>query len=372
MNKNEINALEEGKINTGLILPSVDSRNAIYEDQFLLGGQTKKESRNWSNLMPPKKWQGYFPFCVAYMMRAVIYALNKANDAHEPEISPIGLFFRGGGGPSGSRLDSVANESKDNGAIFELDKPTPDYDNTMGFMLDQWEKLKKYGLDVKPEALERAKYNKIKSFSFVETNNLNSMMDALDYSPLGIAVPVYKNYFFADKGFTASSNPIWHAVMLVKMFNDGSKVIFDSLHYSKDFTGFHILPPDYPVGFAMSYRDLPDDWKNKNIAKEIFPNAYDRYHKQPIDSEKEKAFALELRRLVETYPDPGIRTIAGRFWVVMVNAALYGGYSCTVKGPDGKDYFAYKEKGSDLANALYHFRRHGSFPFDFNKLRINN
>jgi len=355
--------------------PVVDPRIAQYDAIFPLGGPVL-DSKSWRSMMPPHRWQAPYPFCVSYSFYALIYALNKAYDKREPVISPVHAFFRAGGSRSGSFIDQHAQNGVNEGFVYEEDKVTPSLEknNLNGYWPATdaaWEALRIYALKVTNEAIAKAGQNKLKSYSVVSVTNIQATIDALDYTPLVLALPIHNNYQDAMNGWTPKDNPLWHAVVCTQRFADGSWEVFDSLKDSAKFDGFRRLPADYPVGFAMAFRDLPDTWKEtqKTWLEQQYPNAYNQYGKPRLPLHEEQRLAFKLRALVESYPDAGIRTIAGKYWTVLVNAALYGGFSYTVTGPDGLEYFAWRDKGSDIANCLYHFRRYGVFPLNFDRLR---
>ena len=352
----------------GALPPLLNPGAPHYDTVFPVGAATLADSKDWASFMPPFRWQGWYPFCVAFGSTAINYALNLAGDNRRPILSPAWLFFRGGGSPYGSIVENLAAVERNVGVVYEADKPMPTLD---AFSYSTWDKLQEYAENVPDAALAKAAENKLAGNSYVDPNNLPAVIDALAHSPIGIVVPVHHNYFDAMNGWTPSAKPELHYVVLRQQLADGTRRIFDSLTQKQGFDGFHDLPADYPVNFGMSYRDLPTGWQatQAQTIQQQYAAAYNHYGQPRLPLVQEQALATKLRTLVESYPDTGIRTIAGKYWIVLVNAALYGGYSYTVKGPDGRDYFAYGSHGSDLANALYQYRRTGKFPFDFNKLR---
>lgn len=344
----------DAEMNPGLQVSPVDHRDAQYDAVFPVGGEIRA-SKDWSDKMPNFRNQGWIPACTAFATRAIKYALDGGL------VSAIYLFFKSGGWKSGNYAHAPAAEMVANGTLDEIRKPYP---NANDYTYDTWEKLKSDSLETTAEAVEEGKKHKLASYSFVPMSSAQAVVDALEHSPLALCVPIHQGYFTATQGWTPRANPAWHLVALCQRKADGTLVLFDSLGQSANFDGFHELPPDYPVGVAVSVRDLPDDWKErqKTWLETQFPNAYVQYGKPRMPLDVEQTKALKLRKLVESYPDKGIRGIAARFWIVLLNAWMYGGYSATVVGPDGKDYFAYNENGSDIANALYHYRRTGEFP----------
>lgn len=358
----------EQHIRPGLIPSPVDPRAAQYEAVFELGGPSApRASRSWREFMPAFRWQHSLPTCASHAQTAVQYGMNLEAGEGRLLCSPINLFVRANGSIGGSRLDSNAEVAATT-PILESDKPYP---ASGVYSADTWAAMRGYALAVPEGAAERGLPARIKSYQWITPTNTAAILDAMEHSPLVLGIQVHRNYFHADAGWTVLPNAPWHAVVGVEYQADGSWLIFDSLTQSAGYDGFHVLPPDYPVGFAMSYRDMPSTWKEdqRTWLERLYPDAYLHYGLPRKPLAEEQAFAFRLKALVEGYPDVGIRAIAARYWIVLVNAALYGGFSYSVEGPGGRRYLAYGANGSDLANCLYHFRRHGSFPLDFNRPR---
>ena len=347
----------------------VDPRVASYE-QIFMGGKVvmgiSQDSRDVSALLPPFAYQGWIPSCTQHMWRGLVHALNMP-EGRRALISRIHGFIASGGSLRGNSLQAGGNLGRKQGFVFEVDSPYPDL-NKLEY--DDWPLIVKQVNDVSPEAIERGEVNKISNFSFIDPNNLEAMKVELDAGrPVGAAGQVFGNWYHAEKGFEPYEGAPWHAFVIAKLFANGTKLIFDSLTQTNlSYSGFHLLPADYPVPYIMSVRDLPDDWRAQQALQleTEFPNVYVRYGKPRASLQVEQAFAIYLRQLVEQEKDKGIRTLAGKYWVVLVNASFYGNYSWRVTA-NGRDYLSYGAHGSDLANALYHYRRHGVFPFDFNQ-----
>lgn len=354
--------------NPGALIPRIDPRQPHYDMLHeIVGGET--ESRDWREHLPPFKWQSWYPFCTAFTARAIIHAINKAFDYKSPEISPAHLFFASGGGKSGNTIIAPFLYAKDHGAILERFKPMP---SAGDFTYNTWDnKLKPYCLDVSDEAIQQSAEQKVEGVSWVPGNDRAAAIDAMEYSPLSVAIPVHEGYFTAMSGWKERKDPSWHNVPVSKIHNDGTITVFDSLTVKAGFDGYHDLPEDYPRSFYLSVRDLPTGWQDhqQQTLEQMFPAAYHQYGQPRLSLTVEQIRAQQVRALIESpEQDPRIRTLAGKYWIVLVNAALYGGFSYYVT-QNGKKYFSFRDQGSDLANCLYSMLRTGKFPLDLNKLR---
>lgn len=198
----------------GLLHSPVDPRSAQYEAAFgFAGGGDARESRDWSGDMPAFRNQGWMPFCTAWMTRAIIHALNKTQDHREALVAPQWLFFKSGGGKNGNYMNRPAEVAIEQGAVGEEWMPYP---NQNDYTYDQWGKLAQDSLAAPTAGLAEAPRNKLASYSFVGTGSVQAQIDALDHSPLGIAVPVLPGYFKAMDGFTPNPTAPWHALTVVK------------------------------------------------------------------------------------------------------------------------------------------------------------
>ena len=243
---------------------------ARYEDVFA-GGETKPVSRDWRSFMPKFKYQDWIPECVAFAHHSLVFGLNKAFDKPLDILSPTWLFFTSGGSQGGSSVTKTADTLRYRGSVYEIDKPFPD---PTKYSYDTWDQLKAYSLDVTQKALEKSIDNKIQSYSAVNVSNKAMMIDALEYSPLIIVVEVIKEYWNGIYHPEYEGKGSRHAVVLTHIDSDGKYYVFDSLKPTKDFDGHHVLNSDWKIYYSYSYRDLPNNWKEKQQSTpiELSPN----------------------------------------------------------------------------------------------------
>lgn len=300
---------------------------------------------DWRPYTPPFRTQGSSYYCTAFAGTAIGTMFNKLETGKEQIFSALELFYRTGGSTWGNSLISTAI-GMDESLVREQDKPTP--------VLTAWNE--KIWAEWKPkakattEAFNIGRNFRMKNPASVKTDN-ESLRRALRTSPLMLAVGIGAGYF--DKvAPRVSTYSAYHAVVLVKMNPDGSKIIFDSLTQTRIFDGFHVLAPDYEVLSALSFVDLPNEWKEiqDGQSNDTMKSALDHYGKARSLA-TEQAAAATLSAAVKK--NPTVAALMGREWTIAVNAVAYGKYSV-----------------QDLLNHYTNMRRTGKGIFDLNKMRV--
>lgn len=348
---------------TGLRLDQIDPKLAQYDLVFAGEAKPKLRSKDWRPLAPDFRRQLWFPICVAMAHRTVVNCFERVENGQNVEINPAWLFFTGGGGKWGSRIANLGDVGLEKGFVLEKDKSMLDPAN---FTWSDWSYIEKYSVQVTPEALERALAYKIKAYSWVNPSNMNLVLDAMDYSPLVIAVEIGDTYQndYAERPTKFSG--ILHALALLYVDDYGNKYCLDSLQYRGGFDGIRVLAPDYPVLSFYSYRDMPNDWKEKQdqAKQKEFAICLNHYGK-PRNLAKEQEVAQKMVKAFKAFKNQSVWEASGRFWTVYVNAIVYGGYS--LEYTKGWKWFA-----GDVINDCYFWRRAGKHIFDFNKERSQN
>lgn len=329
----------------GLIL---DSPIAISElpDFEILSGGSDEESGSWLSYVPRFRSQGPTRYCTAFAGTAIASMFNKKEHPQgtEATFSPAELFFRSGGSLMGNSLLNTMLAMRDT-MIFESDVPTEIPD---GWGQSVYNRLKKISYSSAAQK-EAGKPFAIKSVSNVTPTD-KWLRAALKQSPVMIAIPIGKGYSFKVAPNPTTVND-YHAVVLLHIENDGTKVIFDSLSFAGGFDGVHRLAPDYDILYALSSIDLPNDWyETQQKAKQYpFMHALNHYGlPRNYFAELEKANLLN----VTLKSHPTLLAGAGKLWTVLINALAYGSYSI-----------------QDVLNHLTQLRRTGALIFDFNTKR---
>jgi hypothetical protein len=240
-------------INAGLLLDSPKFIEALPRHElFVSGGGTVTD---WKSMCPPFRYQGSSMWCTAFAGTAIGYCFEKKEKGTSPIFSAMELFYRSGGSLNGNYLIKAADEMEKT-LVLETEVPTPIPDH-WGLEAYQGYKNQSYA---SAQSLAEGQKWALKSAASVNTDKV-ALRSALIASPLMVAIPIGHGYFD-----TVALNPptnsitAYHAVVLTDIDANGNYVIFDSLTNHQGFNGFHTLASDYPILYALSFIDLPDNW----------------------------------------------------------------------------------------------------------------
>lgn len=298
---------------TGLIVDDAFTISQMPQHDQIFGSAPVVSSRDWSSLMPTFRFQGASYWCTAFAATNVKSALIKAAGGSETLFSPLYTFYASGGTVYGNRVSSTLN-LMESGTVLEVDCPTPVPDS-WGYAV--WEKYKNYA--VSNRAKESAKMYAVKSYANVIPER-NDMKKALEKSPLIITIGIGRGYFLnpapAQWDYSA-----YHALVCVKVEDDGRVKVFDSLEQKQGFSGFHWLAADYPILTATSVIDIPESYKPTVVDPTTL------YFGKPRNLAAEQAAVNLLIPVSKTHPE--IAGLLGHDWILSVNAMAYGGYTLT-------------------------------------------
>lgn len=331
-------------VHTGLLL---DSPKFIEElprhELFVSGGGTVVD---WKQFCPPFRYQGSSTWCTAFAGTAIGYCFENKEKGHSPVFSAMELFYRSGGSLNGNYLIKAAAEMAKS-FVLEASVPTP---IPTRWGTDAFLAYKQMALAA-PDEIENGRMFALKNAASVNTD-LASLRSALLASPLMIAIPIGKGYWesVAPNPPTNTINA-YHAVVLVDIDSNNCPVIFDSLMVKQGFNGFHTLASDYPVLYALSFIDLPDNWQDiqKEQSEIAHYGALDHYGERR-DFRLESVAADVLTKASKS--NPTLSTLIGRKFTVYVNAMAYGRYSL-----------------QDILNSVTSIRRGKGAIFNFDKKR---
>jgi hypothetical protein len=338
--------------NSGFLPNPFDPRD-VWEDE-ILGGETITVPRN--HLIDSLRFepQGSHPFCVSMATTKMAEYLYGKNGYYGLELSPPFVYYNSGGGYIGSYFRSNLDTLVRIGSPKDEIAPMPD---------NLWE------WDRNIYEREKRQYTKMGTFSPLKVKayirispDAGTLREAIiKYGPLlvgGYAGGGWWNY--ETKRQSASDN---HAVLLVGWAENGAWHVFDSLQPHKNFDGYHVLSPDYGFHGAYAVTELPADWREKRdkVRSEPFENVLNHYGK-PRNFEAEVRAANKMLEEFTRFKNQSVLAAAGRFWTVLVNMVVYGGYS-----------ISYRKWGrwqpGDIINFVYAWRRTEEFIFDPNKER---
>ena len=229
----------------------IKKENAVYDIIFGAGDLKRTESFNWKEYLPEREIQWWIPFCVSFsrLECAEAVAFKIGIDIN---FSDRRLGVESGTTKVGNSMDKVSDTFKNKGV--DQEEFTPFTKEMFSEGWNAWDDI--FNL---PEAGERYYGG---NHSWIWTKS--AMIDALDYSPLSIAVGENNENW---ENTTVVQNPtrvdFYHCVTLYYIDDEGRYYVRDSL--GKE---FKILNKDYSIKWCKSFRDLPKNWK-KNMENEF-------------------------------------------------------------------------------------------------------
>lgn len=234
----------------GYIPESQIPGSAVYNRIFEIGGSL--ESYDWRPYAPARERQYWIPFCVSFSRLNCAETIAK-RDGLDINLSDRELGVVSGTTLYGNSLEAVSEVFRKKGVRTEEQVPfTEHMVNFSG--ADIWDEI--FNI---PE--DRGEY-RYKGGSHSWVYGLRAMVDALKYSPLQMAVGIGDTW--EDEGVVRPPKNLitYHAVTLLYIDSSGYLYIQDSI--GKEFKK---LSPDYGITGCKSFRDLPQNWKEKNMAK---------------------------------------------------------------------------------------------------------
>lgn len=331
----------------GLIEDSFDPRD-VWEDEVIGGEVSLPEKYLIEGLVYER--QGGYPFCASFAATTLLeYKYQKAGE--ECAFSQPHLFFRAGGTTTGSTFRNNLEVARKSGLIPYPEMPMP------GIVpKDNWYPT------LRDEAFRIPFKDPKKLLNYVKVSPDREKIKAalLRHGPLLIGVCAKGDYYKGHSKRTYDYDN--HAVLLVG-WDERDWIIFDSLSWAQKTNGYVTLDISYTFRSVYAVTELPDNWKEYVTEKreKPFENALNHYGKVR-DFEAEQRFATKLLDAFNAFNNKSVTDAAGRFWPILINAGVYGGYSL--------DYYKWgRWQPGDLINFVYHWRRTGEYLFDLNKPR---
>ncbi|MFA5014821.1 MAG: C1 family peptidase [Actinomycetota bacterium] len=172
------------------------------------------------------------------------------DDGNEINFSDLWLAVKSNTTQNGNSLKAVAEYGRKYGVVLEKYCPYTynwsDRNNRVNAVSNS---TKKYLLG---------------NWAWVNCNN-NALKSALSFGPVQIAIGVSSNYNSSGIIKDPKNYQCYHAITLVYMDEIGNKYIFDHYDLSQK-----VLDKDYNVFYAMTFADLPSDWRGKGSDDILF------------------------------------------------------------------------------------------------------
>ena len=242
-------------MNPGLILEGIKPGQAIYDAVF--AGELSQPigtAPSWEQYLPTFEAQNWLPFCIAFSLNNILETLARAN-GQDLNFSDRELAVNSNTSKVGNYLSVVAERARVIGMVKEEDCPftpemlnNPDFNNT-------WPQV--FSL---PFLSDKMRF-KLDSYSWV-LGGAEAIRSALNFGPLTIAIPIGGQDYYRSGVVPAPAQIFaWHAVELYWLDDNNQYHIYDSFLPAKK-----TLSSNYPVPSVMSYRALPENWKENNMS----------------------------------------------------------------------------------------------------------
>lgn len=345
----------------GYIPEPIDTRD-VWIDELELGGTGDLPlHHNIDNLH--YEYQGPSPYCVSFATTtAVEYKYQQLNgSAKQPHYSQPHLFHHAGGSMRGSYIRSNLNVAKNkNKGLIEYSRfPMPPEGFTWNYVLYE---------DQQREArsVPFSDSYKIQGYAHVTPTTERLRRAIVEHGPVIVGVYAVGDYYqnaYATRPGNKLDN---HVVLITGWLADGRWVLFDSLNYVRDggpgtnTPGYRTVREDYGFHTAYVVTELPDDWRKKRDEARTQPYEHCLNHYgKPRDFLEEQRVAAQMVEEFEKFNNRSVMEAAGRFWTVMINMVVYGGYN-----------ISYRKWGmwqpGDVINMIYQWRRTGALIFNPN------
>ena len=255
----------DGKLPNSVIIQEPKEEDARYEEIFTIGA-AKKKSFDWKPYRPKFEDQRATFDCTNFSrLNCAEYVAKKEgvkdDKGQELNLSDLHLSVGSGTSQNGNNLNNPSEYFRKNGVVrqefcdYDLDMLT----NPKGTWYKRQQKVSQI-----PKSAKRYKGG---NHSWVVTTKA-VLMDALDYSPIQIAVGL--DYRWNRGGIIPPCvNPTaYHAIVLESIDELGRYHIFDSSSHEEK-----TLDANYQIRQAKSFRDLPQTWKEEQKKLPIFYKA---------------------------------------------------------------------------------------------------
>jgi hypothetical protein len=204
---------------------------------------------DWEAYLPEKENQYAIPFCVSFSRLNAAEAVANYAGLSALNLSDRHLGVSSNTNKVGNSLQVVSETFRKNGIVKEEELPF-----TYEMLSDPFARWNEIFDTSKLDPVAKRYYGGNHSWVYGK----EAMKQALAFSPLQIAIGIpstYNDPIVKDTGKYYS----YHAVLLYKIDDNGYYYIYDSV--GPNFK--RVLDKNFKIEQAKSFRDLPDDWKEK-------------------------------------------------------------------------------------------------------------
>ena len=241
---------------SGVIIEA-NIKDAHYQDIFQIGA-AKTESKDWKPFRPVFEGQGSTYDCTNFSANNVVEYKGKEadvkdEDGNEMNLSDLELAVLSKTTTGGNNMTAAPDVLRKTGVV--LGKYCSYDPDMLSNPTGTWARRKQKVDDILPSA----KRYKGGAYSWVNPKRKDLMMDAMDFSPLRIAVGLDGSWF--NNGIVPNcKNPTaYHACVVEKIYPDRTYRVFDSVNKNEV-----ILSSYYNLLQVQSFRDFDvESWKVK-------------------------------------------------------------------------------------------------------------
>lgn len=245
------------KLPNSVIIEAPTPDDAHYEAVFNIGAEPS-ESKNWKEFRPPYENQRRTYDCVSFSRNTCAEYIADREGLDWLNLSDLHLAVGSKTSMGGNNLNAPSEYLRKSGVVEESFCP---YDADMLTNPKGTWSRRAAKVALIPKDAPRFKGG---NHSWVVPKN-HIMKDALEHSPLQIAIPLYKTFRYGGTLYPVGPVLGYHAVVLEHIDADGRRIIFDSLSSEEK-----VLSSNYPISQCKSFRDLPQTWKKKQREFPIF------------------------------------------------------------------------------------------------------
>ena len=230
-------------------------KDAYYQDIFPIGA-VRTESKDWKPFRPTFENQGSTYDCTNFSANNVTESKMKEagvadEDGNEINLSDLELAVRSGTTTNGNNMTAGPDILQKQGIVLER------YCSYDGDMLDNptstWSR-RQQKVNAIPVNARRYKGG---AYSFINPKRKDAMMDALEFSPLRIAIGLNQTWFNNGVVPKCKNSTAYHACVVEKIYPNGQYRVFDSVNKNEV-----TLAADYELLQVQSFRDFDvEGWK---------------------------------------------------------------------------------------------------------------
>ncbi|MAH44115.1 hypothetical protein CL614_10440 [archaeon] len=244
-------------------IPEEPGENDAFDDEVFGSMEFgSRPSKDWRKFRPVHEIQSYGD-CVSFSRlncaesQAKIDGVTDDN-GEELNFSDLYLAVKSGTSQRGNSLKRVAEYARKHGIVLEK---FCEYTRSWGQRASRVASTPSY-----------AKRYKLGNYAWVKRDSKgldrNYIKNSQEKGPIQIGVGLGETYRYAGEVITPPKNiSVWHA--LESDYTDEVDQVYAYDHYNRANV---VFSADYPITFAMTFKDLPENWRGEGVDESKFYN----------------------------------------------------------------------------------------------------